>query len=113
VAAVAELGSLGHPASLAIVFTMIKKKIVAITLGVLGVVAAIFSLFATSAQEETRQLILAAWVILPPIYFWLEYYFLCDKIPPKELEEYKMFRELSRDVWAGIAAALAVAYFKG
>ncbi len=87
------------------------RKMIPILLGGAGLALAVYSFLSPPASKLARGEILAAWTVGPPVYFWLEYFVMANSIAKEEMERYKMFQELSRNVWAGIAAALAIGYF--
>jgi len=82
---------------------------------VLAVAAAIYSLtVATKASPTTKRVLLVLWLILPPVFFFLEYWFRHDHLVTiGDLERVKDLQQRAAQIWAGVAAALAAIYFKG
>lgn len=79
---------------------------------VIAVAAAVYSLTARTASEERRRFILIAWMIGPPLFFYAEYYFQAPLLTGEALNRFKDLQRLAASIWAGVSAALAVAYFK-
>ena len=74
------------------------------TLGSIAVVGAVLSLVISYNFSSWRAFILCIWAILPPMYFWIEYYCFYDHVVP--LEQFKYGQEVSRNIWAGVLAVL-------
>jgi len=59
---------------------------------------------------------LALWTIVPPAFFWFEYYVVWKpeqrRNPTQSLDEFKHGQELSRNVWLAVLAFLTLAVFK-
>jgi hypothetical protein len=93
------------------------RKPATIIFGVVCVVFAFLSFCVAPTPDSHKKLAIAAWFLLPPLYFWLEFYLYWDRrwesLGTSEREKFKMYQELSRNLWAAIGAALAVAYFSG
>jgi hypothetical protein len=66
-------------------------------------------------QPVVRVVALVVWGVLPPLYFWFENFFLWqgDDAPKDhdQFERWKYGQELSRNIWAGLLAVLAILYF--
>jgi hypothetical protein len=64
-----------------------------------------------------QALVLIAWTVLPPIYFWFEYWFvyLGDHRPghktPDDLELFKYGQELSARMWLAATSCVLILYF--
>ena len=64
-----------------------------------------------------QALVFVCWLILPPYYFWLEYWtiYLRDHEPgdkiPEDLELFKYGQELSARIWVAATSAVLVLYF--
>ena len=56
-------------------------------------------------------LVVASWMIVPPIFFFAEFHWI-RKYDPDNLERAKDSQAKAEKIWAGIAAALVVLYFK-
>jgi hypothetical protein len=57
-----------------------------------------------------RKLIVSAWFIGPPGYFFWELHRVRER-DPDEMEHLKESQEKAEKIWAGVAAALALLYF--
>jgi len=59
-------------------------------------------------------IVLAAWTLLPPIYLWFDWEFVCKDIPPKDREKAEgrvtHTHELVRNVWLALVIVLAYAF---
>ncbi len=70
------------------------------------------------ASQTTAGWLLATWIVLPPMFFWFDYFVLWrvevnNKEPdPLEFEQFKHGQELSRNLWVAMVALLAAFYFK-
>lgn len=51
--------------------------------------------------------ILAFWVIVPPVWFWVDWVFLCDGLRPEKLDQIKHTHELARNIWLAMVSVLA------
>jgi hypothetical protein len=76
------------------------------------VTAAIYSLTAAGASEQRKRIILIFWLVGPPIFFYAEYFFQAPLLKGEELERFKDLQQRAASIWAGISAALTIAYFK-
>jgi len=56
-----------------------------------------------------RYIILSGWAIVPPVWFILEYRFLFDT-KEEDLQHFKHYQSLGRDLWLGFLAFLAAFY---
>jgi len=60
--------------------------------------------------------IVVGWIILPPLYFWCEY-FLIYKPPEKgnppkpDFESFKYTQDISSKIWLAVSSALLALYF--
>ena len=64
-------------------------------------------------NASMKKAILIAWMIGPPVFFFFEYYFFADVLSKEgALQTFKDYQSLASAIWAGVAAALAIAYFK-
>ena len=86
-------------------------KTVSLLAGIIGVAFAIYTCCKVPVYWEQKDLegvlkLAAAWLILPPIFFFLEYHFLfrssCFGRHTK-LDEFKYGQQVSISIWAGIA----------
>jgi len=74
-------------------------------MGTLAVIAIPLSLYLAVSKSDYRTLILFAWAVFPPIWFWYEYFCLYPVLETS-LDDFKHGQELSRNIWAGVLAAL-------
>jgi hypothetical protein len=56
-------------------------------------------------RESVGYVILGAWVIGPPVWFWTEWVFLSDGQNPERL---KHTHDLARNIWLALVVVLAV-----
>jgi hypothetical protein len=60
-------------------------------------------------------IILICWTVLPPIWFWFEYFFIYkpqSNAPPKnDFDSFKYGQDLSSKIWISVVSALLVLYF--
>jgi hypothetical protein len=86
-----------------------------VVIAVLAVAAAIYSLTAaTKGSPTTKKVLLVLWLIVPPVFFFLEYWIRHDQLAAiGDLERVKDMQQRAAQIWAGVAAALAAVYFKG
>jgi len=61
--------------------------------------------------KAIKALLLSMWLILPPIWFWFEYHIFFHHLSADERQSLKEYQEISRNVWAGVAALFALIYF--
>jgi hypothetical protein len=87
-------------------------KIIKFLGALLTIGVAVYSLLSRKATPERKRLILIFWLIGPPVYFYFEYSFQAPYLTPQELTRFKDLQGLASNIWAGVAAALALAYFK-
>ena len=75
--------------------------------------SAIIVTFILVTNQTYQKWLLAAWTLLPPIWFWLEYFVIRPPTDPESasFDRYKYGQELSRNVWAAVVALLLVLYF--
>jgi hypothetical protein len=92
-----------------------NRKIVNWVFGCVAAVAATGTLvlafddFGCSGEslKARRAAILACWTLLPPVYFWFDWVFLCRDQQQTEREVSKHTHDLSRNIWLGLVAVLA------
>ena len=54
--------------------------------------------------------IVAAWVLLPPVWFFCEWVFLCDGKNKDELDRIKHLHELARNIWLALVVVLVATF---
>lgn len=70
----------------------------------------------TDTIKVWQAIVLSAWVIGPPIWFWAEYFFLYKPIPAgaagkPSMDEYKHGVDVSSKIWLALVTALLALYF--
>lgn len=80
-------------------------------LGIFAILAIAYTLVLRSACSGKVPLGWAALVVipvalLPPIWFWFEWAFLCDKAKSEEESRLIHTHELARNVWLGLAIVI-------
>jgi hypothetical protein len=84
-----------------------------IAFGLLSVVVTIWTLYKNNASLESKYLLLAAWGIIPPIWFLVEYFFLF--LPNGVANSFDFFRygqDVASKVWGGIFALISIDLYK-
>jgi hypothetical protein len=87
-----------------------------------GIVAAV-SLWAAACndfahswieRDNLGKLIVGIWALGPPVFFWVDWVFLCKYMKPesKERDVAKHTHDLARNIWVGLLAVLAYSFFK-
>lgn len=89
----------------------------------IAALATVFFLFATQAHEPASSskpaalVLLVGWTVLPPLFFWFDYFVLWQLEHQKKnpqylpLDEFKHGQEVSRNLWLALVALLAGIYF--
>ncbi len=93
----------------------ISMSFIVPVIGASFTIGAIISLiFIPKQNPRMRAAILALWLIVPPVYFFGEFHYDRDwsKLPAAEMTDVKDSEDSASKVWAGVAAALALLYFK-
>ena len=87
------------------------RKILGPTLAILGLLYT----YRSHLDACPREVIFAAWAILPPIWFILEYWLLFDKAKESlaDFEAFKYSQGLARNLWGGFLTFLAIFYLAG
>jgi hypothetical protein len=92
-----------------------------LVLGAAGVVFALVSLWAGmngsskwmfDSHEKLGSYLLAFATLVPPVYFWIDWVWLCSFMPVKDdrREVAKHTHDLSRNIWIGLLGVLAVLF---
>ena len=62
-----------------------------------------------------QAVILAVWTLVPPMWFWWEYFFLFPKAFPNadsdERDRFKYGQDLSAKIWLAVVSVLLILYF--
>ena len=78
---------------------------------VAGLAAVATFLLGPKQNQELRAWLVAAWMIVPPLFFFAEHC-LVRRYRPTEYLSMHEDQEAARHIWAGIAAALALLFLK-
>lgn len=68
----------------------------------------------TIRAKEVQAFVLGLWVILPPSWFWCEFFLLYRKVPEADrpkLDDFKYGQEQSAKIWLALITVLTVLYF--
>jgi len=76
-------------------------------IGAAAGLCAIGSFMAFDMPRRVKIGIAVAWLILPPIFFFIELHWV-RKHQPGELDACKLSQESASKIWAGVSAALAL-----
>jgi len=66
--------------------------------------------------RNVKGAILGIWVLLPPIWFWVEYFFIYKNLDSEvrpELGQFKYGQQLSAKIWLAVVSLLTALYFHG
>jgi hypothetical protein len=59
-----------------------------------------------------KVIVLTAWVVLPPVWFWIEYFYIYPlRSPRPSLDEFKYGQDIASKIWVGLVTALFGLYF--
>tara|TARA_B100000315_G_scaffold255670_1_gene299648 strand:- start:18402 stop:18794 length:393 start_codon:yes stop_codon:yes gene_type:complete len=76
----------------------------------------IFNEPSSSSKPEWAKNALIIWAVVPPLWFWFDYFFIWKtenlKDDPIALEKFKYGQSVSRNVWLAFVVLLAAFYFK-
>lgn len=76
-------------------------------IAVAGLVQTVRVLFRGATTQRTRLALLAAWTLLPPLWFWFEYFYLYKPFAPAgTFEAFKYGQDISAKIWAAIVAVI-------
>lgn len=87
--------------------------------GILGVVFMALSLAALLCKDNlpfgwtapmTGKVLVAAWAILPPAFFWLDWVGFCRNATAPERDAAKHTHDLSRNIWLGLLGVLTFGF---
>jgi len=60
-------------------------------------------------------IILVCWTLVPPIWFWFEYFFIYkpprDSAPRPDFDSFKYAQDISAKIWISAVSALLILYF--
>jgi hypothetical protein len=62
--------------------------------------------------EFWKRLVAAAWLVVPPVWFFFELHWVRNNRGQVALARCKESQDAAAKVWGGVAAALALLYFK-
>ncbi len=81
--------------------------------GIFFVVAAAISIYYVARAESGEPLagiITGAWIIVPPVLFWAEWYYLIDHTIKGNSEYGKNGIDVKRNAWTGVSILLALLF---
>jgi hypothetical protein len=85
---------------------------VGFAMGLAAMICFFVSFFADPQKRPSwASILLALWFVVPPIYFFFEFHYVRRNYPAR-IDHLKESQASAEKVWAGVAAALAVLYFK-
>jgi hypothetical protein len=60
-------------------------------------------------------IVVVIWILVPPIWFWYEYFFIWRRLPPSPnpdaWDEFKYAQDVSSKIWLAATSALLLLYF--
>jgi len=91
-----------------------SRRAVVWVVGCSALVLALPSIFVSLNSEYWYPRIYAFWVIAPPSWFFVEYYFVFNrKEDPNSLERFKVGQDVAQKFWAALLVLLAgIGYFR-
>jgi len=96
------------------------RKIVACASAIIALGSLVFSYwsFANGFRRDdpvkvAQAIILAGWIVLPPVWFWLEFYllYLPDSSSYEAWDQYKYGQDLASKIWLALVTTLLGLYF--
>ena len=97
------------------------RRVVGVVSGILAAASLAFGRcgFAQKFEEKrnwagyTQAIVLAAWIVLPPVWFWIEYYFVyrVHAYPGENREDFKYGQDQAAKIWLALVTALLGLYF--
>jgi hypothetical protein len=63
-----------------------------------------------TGSGEVKAFILAFWIVVPPFWFWLEF-FGHYRYERSDLEQFKYGQDVSSKIWLALVTALTLLYF--
>jgi hypothetical protein len=79
------------------------------TLSIIGVLASIAIVWFVALTKNVvcLYILIGAWAVFPPAWFWYEYYYVYRRWgKPDTMELFKHGQDVSKAIWAGVLAAL-------
>jgi hypothetical protein len=68
-----------------------------------------------SGIKLLQVLVVAMWTVMPPIWFWYEYFYLRPKYPSPpagpDFDEFKYGQDLASKIWIAATSTLLILYF--
>lgn len=58
-----------------------------------------------------QAIMLAFWIVVPPVWFWFEYFYLYKGSSNDDLEKFKHGQDQSSKIWLALVTVLLAAYF--
>lgn len=83
-----------------------------------AIVATLFLILSVSlcffrGHRHSKAEVLLVWALAPPVWFLCEYNFFVPFLGCTDVRMLKDLQDLSRNIWAGAGAVLAIIYFGG
>lgn len=76
-------------------------------IAVVGLVATVIALFRPSTKPRTKLGLLAVWMLLPPLWFWVEYFYIFKPhAVPGVFDQFKYGQDISAKIWAATVALI-------
>ncbi len=88
-----------------------KHRNINIVLAGIGVLFAVICFISADAIEWIKKTLVAVWILVPPVYFYIEWVFLYEESDEYPLGKFQYSQKLARDVWLAITAILIAIYF--
>ena len=79
-----------------------------------GILVSTFCALILDWPKRVKRLLIGLWIIIPPLWLWVEYCFLFPNgLTPfaGDFEAFKYGQELSKDLWLSISVVLTLLYF--
>jgi hypothetical protein len=55
--------------------------------------------------------VLLGWTVIPPCWFWIEYFGIYTEKKPGDFDRFKYGQDISSKVWLAVSTALLILYF--
>ncbi len=82
----------------------------------LGVISVGLLLSKNGMTKETADIVgkvvVAVWAVAPPAFFWIDWVYFCNRLPPDEQEVAKHTHDLARNIWLGLLGVMTLGFFK-
>lgn len=90
---------------------------VSLSAGLIALIASLMTVVALVREPNPKgavwaRIALILWAVVPPAYFWFEYFILWKSTRTVSLEEIKYDQEVCRNIWLAFVLLIASLYFK-